>query len=191
MLAVLVAADAASPAVVLVLTLRWAARSHVAVPSFASLIPDLVPHADLASAVTLNGISINLARAVGPALAGVALACERGGAVRGPGGALAAMAVVLGAPAAVARPSGARAGAAMRAGVGSLASAPAARGARAWVRFVVPASALWAMLPAVAVHRLGLDRQRSAASWPQSAPARCSARRRCPGSARASGSTCS
>ena len=161
-LAALVAADAATPAVVLALTLAMGAAIAVAVPSFASLIPDLVPHADLASAVTLNGISINLARAVGPALAGVALALLSPAALFAIlAGALAAMALfVLGAPRSAGAPPsrGERFGAAMAAGVRFARSsrelqAVLARG----FAFVVPASALWALLPAVAVQRLDLD----------------------------------
>jgi predicted MFS family arabinose efflux permease len=162
LLAALVAAEAATPAAVLALTLAMGAGIAVAVPSFASLIPDLVPHADLASAVTLNGISINLARAVGPALAGVALALLSPAALFALlAGALAGMALFLLAapPSAGPAPSGGeRFAAAMGAGLrfarrSRELQAVLARG----FAFVVPASALWALLPAVAVQRLDLQ----------------------------------
>ncbi|HLB44885.1 MAG TPA: MFS transporter [Candidatus Limnocylindrales bacterium] len=43
-------------------------------PAYQSLIPSLVPRADLPNAIALNSIQFNLARVVGPLLAGVALA---------------------------------------------------------------------------------------------------------------------
>ena len=43
-------------------------------PAWQSLVNDLVPRGDVLSAVTLNSLQFNLARAVGPALAGVLLA---------------------------------------------------------------------------------------------------------------------
>src|SRR5262249_6532295 len=72
-LGLLVGVDAATPWVVLGLTLLVGATIAVAVPAFAALVQDLVPREQIAAAVTLNGISVNLARAVGPALAGLIL----------------------------------------------------------------------------------------------------------------------
>jgi len=43
-------------------------------PAYQSLIPSLVPRTDLPNAIALNSIQFNLARVVGPLLAGVALA---------------------------------------------------------------------------------------------------------------------
>lgn len=43
-------------------------------PAWQAIIPDLVPKKDLANAVTLGGININISRAVGPALAGLLIA---------------------------------------------------------------------------------------------------------------------
>jgi MFS family permease len=43
-------------------------------PAYQSLIPSLVPRADLPNAIALNSIQFNLARVVGPLVAGVALA---------------------------------------------------------------------------------------------------------------------
>ena len=163
LLGVAVETGRATPAVVLALTFVMGCAIAVAIPAFASLIPDLVPGDDLAAAVTLNGISINLARALGPALAGLVLALTTASALFALlAAALGAMAVVLLATPRSAGPPPAQpdAGwvAAMRAGVRFARSsedlqAVLARG----FAFVVPASALWAMLPAVAVHRLDLE----------------------------------
>lgn len=43
-------------------------------PAWQSIVPELVPRADLKNAVALNSLGINIARAVGPALGGVLLA---------------------------------------------------------------------------------------------------------------------
>jgi MFS family permease len=161
LLAALVAAGLAPPAVVLLLTLAMGAAIAMAIPAFASLIPDFVPSGELAAAVTLNGISINLARALGPAIAGLTLLVLSPTALFTLlAAALAALALLLLAapPDAAAERAGERLGAAMRAGLQFARSserlqAVLARG----FAFVVPASALWALLPAVTVSQLGLD----------------------------------
>jgi MFS family permease len=48
------------------LAMRW--------PVFAAIVPDVVPREQLAPAIALNGISMNLSRIVGPVLAGTMLA---------------------------------------------------------------------------------------------------------------------
>jgi MFS family permease len=50
-------------------------------PAWQAMIPDLVPREDLPSAVALNSVQFNMARAVGPALAGVVLAATSPGVV--------------------------------------------------------------------------------------------------------------
>jgi predicted MFS family arabinose efflux permease len=162
LLAAAVAAGTASPAVVLLLTLALGSAIALAVPAFASLIPDLVGPGDLAAAVTLNGISINLARAAGPALAGVVLALTSATALFALlAAAVAALAIRFVATPGIARGPVQRHGswrAAQRGGVRFARSSAALRSVRArGFAFVVPASALWAVLPAVAVHRLGLE----------------------------------
>lgn len=163
LLAAAVESDIASPAVVLALTFAMGCAIAVAIPAFASLIPDLVPRDDLAAAVTLNGISINLARALGPAIAGVVLALTTASVLFALlAAALGAMALLLLAtPRAAGSPPSERDdgwAAAMRAGVRFARSSAELRAVLArGFAFVVPASALWAMLPAVAVHRLDLE----------------------------------
>jgi MFS family permease len=43
-------------------------------PAWQAVIPELVPHEEIAQAVTLNGLNFNLARAAGPALGGFVVA---------------------------------------------------------------------------------------------------------------------
>ena len=63
-----------SPWLLLVLTFALSAGDAFETPSWRSILPELVPREDLASASALNGIEFNFARAVGPALAGVVIA---------------------------------------------------------------------------------------------------------------------
>src|SRR5215212_6052694 len=48
---------------------------------YQALTQDFVPRAELMAAVALNGVAINLARAIGPALAGVIIAALSAGAL--------------------------------------------------------------------------------------------------------------
>lgn len=50
-------------------------------PVWQAIIPELIPGAELSSAIGLGGVSINLARAVGPALGGIIVATAGVGAV--------------------------------------------------------------------------------------------------------------
>jgi MFS family permease len=45
----------------------------LAMPAWQAIVPQLVPKEDLRSAVALNGVGLNISRAVGPALAGLAI----------------------------------------------------------------------------------------------------------------------
>jgi MFS family permease len=72
-LALLVWADAASVPVVLGLSLALGVANSFAIPAGAALLSGLVDAADLESAVALNSMTFNLARAVGPVLAAVAI----------------------------------------------------------------------------------------------------------------------
>jgi MFS family permease len=63
-----------SPWMLLVLTFALSAGEAFETPSWRAVLPELVPKEDLAAASALNGIEFNLARAVGPALAGVVIA---------------------------------------------------------------------------------------------------------------------
>ena len=137
------------------------AGSAFSVPAYQALIPDLVPRPELPSASALGSINVNLARAVGPAIAGVLIAQVGVGAVFALN---AATFLVFGLVLAAWRPPAGttarfpeRFVSALRAGERYVRYAPVVR--RMLVRsalFLVPASALWALLPLVASQRLGL-----------------------------------
>ena len=63
-----------SPWLLLVLTFALSAGDAFETPSWRAILPELVPKEELPAASALNGIEFNLARAVGPALAGVVIA---------------------------------------------------------------------------------------------------------------------
>src|SRR5690606_29576541 len=73
-LAVLAAAGLVSPTGLLALTFAIGVGSAFAAPAFLAIIPDLVPRHEIPAAVSLNGSSMNLARAAGPALGGLVVA---------------------------------------------------------------------------------------------------------------------
>jgi predicted MFS family arabinose efflux permease len=70
-LAILTIASVMSPWILLVLTFALSAGDAFETPAWRAILPELVRKEDLAAASALNGIEFNLARAVGPALAGM------------------------------------------------------------------------------------------------------------------------
>src|SRR6202451_4257308 len=74
LLAGLTIAGFMSPWLLLVLTFALSAGDAFETPTWRAILPELVPKDDLAAASALNGIEFNLARAVGPALAGMVIA---------------------------------------------------------------------------------------------------------------------
>src|SRR3984893_18302528 len=74
LLAVLTIAGFMSPWLLLVLTFALSAGDAFETPPWRAILPELVAKDDLAAASALNGIEFNLARAVGPALAGIVIA---------------------------------------------------------------------------------------------------------------------
>src|SRR5436305_11268017 len=79
-LAILTIAGVMSPWILLVLTFALSAGDAFETPAWRAILPELVPKADLAAASALNGIEFNLARAVGPALAGAIISAAGVGA---------------------------------------------------------------------------------------------------------------
>ena len=75
--------DMLTPATLLAFGIVLGAGGAVNAPSWHSLVPDLVPRAMVTSAVALNSVSFNAARAVGPALAGIVVATLGAGAAFG------------------------------------------------------------------------------------------------------------
>lgn len=70
-LAVLAWSGAITPTGLLALTLAMGIGSALMMPAWAALIPELVPPVELPAAVVLSSVGINIARAIGPALAGL------------------------------------------------------------------------------------------------------------------------
>jgi MFS family permease len=150
-----------TPGALLACTFALGVGSAFLAPAFQSVVPDLVPHDELAPAVSLNGISMNLGRAVGPALGGVVVAAFGAGAtflVNAASFVVVAIAVARwhSAPREARLPPEDLIGA-MRAGVRYVRHSPALQTVlwRAF-SFVLPASAIWALLPLLARDTLAL-----------------------------------
>lgn len=73
-MAVLAWSDRLTPTGLLLLTLFIGMGNAVGMPSFQTLVPDLVPRPLLAQAITLNSAAFNVARAVGPSIGGALVA---------------------------------------------------------------------------------------------------------------------
>lgn len=163
-LTALTAANRMPPALLLTFTFVIGAGSAFAVPAYQSLVPDLVPRSDLVSASALGSIGINVARAVGPAIAGLLIARVGVAAVFGIN---TATFLAFGLVAAMEHLPAHRQAAvperflsALRAGGRYVLYAPVVR--RILLRaalFLFPATVLWALLPVVASQRLGLGSQ--------------------------------
>ena len=74
LLAILVVTDAMTIEILFALVLMLGIASGVARPSRLALIPTLVDRESLASALAINSVVFNLARFIGPALAGIVIA---------------------------------------------------------------------------------------------------------------------
>jgi MFS family permease len=161
LLAVLTAAGHMPPALLIVFTFALGAAVAVQQPAWGATIPELVPRPQLRAASSMDLISVNVTRAVGPALAGVVIAHLGGVPVVF---ALNAASVGVLAVALLAwrRPqpgaqSRERFAPALRAGGRYVWHEPVVR--RILLRaslFVIPAMALWALLPLIASRHLGV-----------------------------------
>lgn len=160
-LAVLTATHHMPPALLLTFTFLLGIGATLGIPAYQALVPELVPRPLVPSASALSGVSMNLARAVGPAIAGLLVAGVGPAAVFAINAAsfLAYGVVLAFSPIPTTDPSELpeRFGAALRVGSRYVRHSPVVR--RILLRsalFVVPGSALWALLPLVASRRLGL-----------------------------------
>jgi MFS family permease len=163
LVAVLTAVGQMPPALLLVFTFALGAGVAVQQPGWQATIPELMPRSQLRAAARLDLVNVNLSRAVGPALAGLVIAHLGGVPVVF---ALNAVSVVFLAvtlllwrrpPNEFTQPRE-RFVPALRAGGRYVWHAPVVR--RLLLRallFVAPATALWALLPLIATHRLGLS----------------------------------
>lgn len=149
------------PWALLTLTFAIGLGSAMNSPAWGSVMAEAVPRSDLVQAIALNGVGFNIARAVGPAIAGFLLLAGGPGLTFGLN-ALSYLAVI-GAlltwrrrrrPSALPRENFVGA---MRAGMRFVRHTPAMRAAtlRACA-FFAPAAAPWAMLPLVVREQLGL-----------------------------------
>ncbi|HEY3867855.1 MAG TPA: MFS transporter [Actinocrinis sp.] len=161
-LAALTAAGLTTPATLLALTFVLGCGQAVTGPAWQAIQPELVERRQIPAAATLGSLTVNLARAVGPAAAGLIVAATGPAAVFTINavsfvGVVAALAVWRRKPAAPSRQQAEAALAALEAGTRYVRNAPAVT--RILLRaalFVVPGSALWALLPVVSADRLHL-----------------------------------
>jgi MFS family permease len=161
-LTLLTLAGQMTPALLLTLTFVLGCGSAVTVPTYSAVIPELVSRDQIPAASALNSISINLARALGPALAGVLVAQAGPTTVFG----LNALLIAVFAVTLVLwrrRPDEDEHDpepflAALRAGGRYVRHSPAMR--RFMLRaalFILPGVALWALLPLVANLQLNMN----------------------------------
>jgi MFS family permease len=159
-LTALTAAHRMPPALLLMFTFVLGTGAILVAPAYQSLVPDMVPRPLVPSASALSSININLARAVGPAIAGLLVARIGVAAVFGLNAAtfLFYAIVVARHPQLGGTPqSPERFIPGLRAGGRYVRHAPVVQ--RILLRaalFLVPGSALWALLPLIATRRLGL-----------------------------------
>ena len=160
-LAALALADRVSPAGLLALTFAIGVGSAFVAPAFLAIVPELVPREEIPAAVSLNGISMNLARAAGPALGGVVVAAAGVAATffanaASYGGVIASLARWR-RPVREGRLPPEDLIGAMRAGLRYVRHSASLQVVLARVAlFVLPASAVWALLPLYAREELAL-----------------------------------
>lgn len=161
-LGILTLAGATTPVVLLALTFALGLGTAMNNPAWQAIIPELVSRPDLASAVALNSVGFNLARAVGPAIGGVVVTGTSPAAVfllnaTSFAGVIFVLYRWHRRPRQTALPAERTIGA-IRAGLRYVQYAPTLRAVlvRTGV-FISCGSALWALLPLVARQQLGLD----------------------------------
>lgn len=74
LLGLLTLAGAVDAWILLIITFALSSGAAIMTPAWAATVPELVPREELQPAVALNSMGINVARAIGPALAGVLVA---------------------------------------------------------------------------------------------------------------------
>jgi MFS family permease len=154
--------DVITPSLLLVLTFALGAGAAMNAPAWQATTPELVPRAELPKAVALTGMGLNLARAIGPALGGAVVASIGAWAVFLLNAvSFLSVITVLYSWRRKARKSPAPSEpllSAIRAGIRYARHAPALRAVLIRTGFVVPfSSALWALLPVLARHEMGVD----------------------------------
>jgi len=150
-----------TPWLLLAFTFLLGAGSAVQGPAYQALVPEIVPRPLIPSAAALSSIGVNVARSIGPAIAGLAVAAIGIPFVFALNALSFAVFLVVLICWRGYQPPVHRAEPfieATRAGIRYVWNSGVVR--RVLVRlalFIVPASALWALLPLVAAQQLGLD----------------------------------
>ena len=160
-LAFVTAVGLMTPSLLLALTFGLGIASAVQLPAYQAIVPEIVPTRLIADAASLSSIGVNVARAIGPALAGLIV-----GSLGIPfvfalnALSFAGFLIVLIVWRDYRRPDIDREPfwSATRAGLRYVLHAGVVR--RMYLQlllFIIPANALWALLPVLASGRLGLD----------------------------------
>jgi MFS family permease len=160
-LALVTALGLMTPSLLLALTFGLGVAAAVQLPAYQAIVPEIVPTRLIADAASLSSIGVNVARAIGPALAGLIV-----GSLGIPfvfalnALSFAAFLLVLIVWRDYRRPEVDREPfwSATRAGLRYVQHAGVVR--RMYLQlllFIIPANALWALLPVLASDRLGLD----------------------------------
>jgi len=159
-LGVLTLAGLTTPQTLLWLTFMLGLGDAMNNPAWGAIVPEIVPRSDLSSALSLNSVGYNLARAVGPALGGLVVATAGAGSafLFNAASFLAVMFVLFRwrrAPMQTTLPAEQILGA-VRSGLRYVRNSPPVKAVlvRSFV-FIFSASALWALLPLVALQQLG------------------------------------
>jgi MFS family permease len=160
-LTALTAAGLTTPAVLIALTFLLGCAQALTSPGWQAIQPELVPRDQIPAAAALGSLNVNVARAVGPAVAGLLIAVsgtETVFAINAVSfvGVLIALLAWRRAPQTASTPERLRP--ALASGTRYVRNAPGVR--RLLLRaalFVLPASALWGLLPVVSQARLGLS----------------------------------
>src|SRR4051812_581397 len=162
LLAVLTGAGLTTPAVLLVLLFVIGCGQALTAPAWQAIQPDLVPAEQIPAAAAVGSMSMNGARAIGPAIAGVLVSLS-GPTLGFPLSSVSFVCIVFvlvwwRRPAVERDYPPERALAALSAGGRFIRSSPIVR--RILLRtalFIGPASALWGLLPVIASDQLGLS----------------------------------
>lgn len=160
MLTVLALSDRLTSSSLLLMLFLLGAANAFTLPTWQAIQPELVPRSELPAASSLSGVTVNVARSIGPALAGIIVAASGPALVFGINAA--SFVLVIAALLVWRRPPQKRHGRermlpALGAGVRYTRFGRIVR--RLLLRvalFAIPGSALWALLPSVAAGRLGL-----------------------------------
>jgi MFS family permease len=154
--------DVMTPFVLLFGTLALGVGAAISNPAWQTGMVELVPRRELRSAATLNSLSLNLSRAIGPTVGGVLVASQGAWAAFALNalsflGILAALVLWPGYRARPSAPGERGLASAMAAGLRFVVRDQTLRGVLVrTVSFAVFASSLWALLPVIARDRLGL-----------------------------------